>query len=44
MPCGVGVCMGCVVKLRDASMPEGYTYVRSCHEGPVFAASDLIWD
>lgn len=43
MPCGVGVCMGCAVKLR-AGDGDGYRYVRACREGPVFAAGDVLWD
>jgi dihydroorotate dehydrogenase electron transfer subunit len=43
MPCGTGVCMGCVVKVRSDEEPGGFAYVRACHEGPVFDARDLIW-
>jgi hypothetical protein len=35
--------MGCVIKLRNEAEPEGYTLVRSCHEGPIFDASEVIW-
>jgi len=38
MACGVGVCLGCVVKSRDGS------YVRACREGPVFNAEDVEWN
>lgn len=38
MACGVGVCLGCVVKSRDGS------YVRACREGPVFDAEDVEWN
>ena len=44
MACGVGACQGCVTKLRDASAPDGFRYVRVCTEGPVFRAEDLIFD
>lgn len=44
MPCGVGVCMGCVVKIRDSSSPSGYVNLRSCYEGPVFEAKDILWE
>ena len=44
MPCGLGVCMGCVVKQRDPLAEEGFRYVRACHEGPVFDASEVIWE
>lgn len=35
MACGLGVCLGCVVKLASGA------YVPSCQEGPVFFASEL---
>lgn len=44
MPCGLGVCMGCVVKIRDPQGAQGYQYLRSCYEGPVFPASEIIWE
>lgn len=37
MPCGVGVCMGCVVDMADGRR------VRSCVEGPVFEAEEVKW-
>ncbi|MGF1471885.1 MAG: NAD-dependent dihydroorotate dehydrogenase B electron transfer subunit [Rubrobacteraceae bacterium] len=37
MGCGNGSCNGCVVPVRDRG------YVRSCIEGPVFAAEALAW-
>ena len=40
MACGVGACMGCVVKVRDG---EGFKYVRVCKEGPVFDAGRVVW-
>jgi dihydroorotate dehydrogenase electron transfer subunit len=44
MPCGVGVCMGCVVKIKDAKSETGFSYLRSCYEGPVFPAEEIIWE
>lgn len=38
MACGVGACMGCVVK--TVAEPG---YARACKEGPVFISTDLIW-
>lgn len=38
MACGVGVCLGCVVKLKTG------TYVASCKDGPVFLTSQLAED
>ncbi len=37
MACGIGACLGCVVKTKDG-------YKRVCKEGPVFNASQVIWD
>jgi len=38
LACGVGACLGCVVKAK------GSTYRRVCKDGPVFEASDLMWE
>jgi len=41
MPCGYGVCMGCVIKTRGR---EGYeTYKRVCKDGPVFDAGQILF-
>ena len=44
MACGIGVCMGCVVKTRDPAAPEGWAYKRVCVDGPVFYATELFWE
>jgi dihydroorotate dehydrogenase electron transfer subunit len=44
MPCGLGVCMGCVVKIKDSNAPGAFQYLRSCYEGPVFRAGEIIWE
>lgn len=36
MACGIGACLGCVVKTRDG-------YKRVCKEGPVFDAREIVW-
>jgi len=42
MGCGMGGCYSCVVPTRQ---PDGSAhFVRSCVDGPVFAASALVWD
>lgn len=42
MSCGIGICFGCVCKTRDAS---GVTdYRRTCVEGPVFDAREVVWE
>ena len=44
MACGIGACMGCVVKVVSDEAPDGYEYQRVCKEGPVFEASTIIWE
>lgn len=45
MACGIGGCMGCVIKTTDdACLPAGRGYKRVCKDGPVFAASRVIWE
>ena len=51
MACGYGVCMTCVMPLRDRAdrnrktdATEEIHYARSCTEGPVFNGGDIIWD
>jgi dihydroorotate dehydrogenase electron transfer subunit len=40
MCCGVGVCLTCVIPIKTA---EGWEYQRTCTEGPVFDARNVIW-
>lgn len=42
MACGVGACLGCVVKGAGHS-DENPRYLCSCKEGPVFRAEELDW-
>ncbi len=42
MACGVGACLGCVVKGAGHS-DENPRYLCSCKEGPVFRAEQLDW-
>lgn len=37
MACGLGACLGCVVKTTSG-------YKRVCKEGPVFDAGELVWE
>jgi dihydroorotate dehydrogenase electron transfer subunit len=39
MACGVGACMGCVVKTKGEP-----GFARACKEGPVFSSDELIWE
>jgi len=43
MCCGVGACFSCVVKIK-ADNAAGWEYARTCREGPVFLASQAVWD
>lgn len=43
MCCGVGACFACVVKMKSAN-PPGWEYVRTCKAGPVFKASQTVWE
>lgn len=42
MACGVGLCMTCVLPVKDS---DGIIKMaRSCVEGPIFDGSDVVWD
>lgn len=43
MACGVGACLGCVVKIRDKDFPEG-KFRSVCKDGPIFDASTVVWE
>jgi dihydroorotate dehydrogenase electron transfer subunit len=43
MACGVGACLGCVVKGAGHSEQQP-RYLCTCKEGPVFRAGDLDWE
>ncbi len=43
MGCGLGACLGCVVKTRN-SAEEGVVYKRICKDGPVFDIDEIIWE
>jgi len=36
MACGIGACLGCIIKTKDG-------YRRVCKDGPVFLAEEIIW-
>ncbi|MCU0960038.1 MAG: dihydroorotate dehydrogenase electron transfer subunit [Pirellulaceae bacterium] len=40
MACGLGICFTCVAKIRQG---DGWDYRRTCVEGPVFDAADVVW-
>jgi len=45
MACGIGACLGCVVKTQNAKRNTQYRfqYKRICKEGPVFNADEIVW-
>ena len=41
MACGIGICFSCVAKVQQ---PDGeWDYKRTCVEGPVFDAANIVW-
>ena len=40
MACGVGVCLGCPVKVKAGNK---YEYKMVCKDGPVFDAGEIVW-
>jgi len=42
MACGIGACMGCVLKIKEAS--NAFTYKRVCSDGPAFNLMEVIFD
>jgi dihydroorotate dehydrogenase electron transfer subunit len=41
MCCGVGVCLTCVIPVRTN---DGWEFQRTCTEGPVFDAREIVWE
>jgi len=44
MACGTGMCQSCVVPVHDAGGESGWRYRLCCTDGPVFSASEIIWE
>jgi dihydroorotate dehydrogenase electron transfer subunit len=42
MGCGVGTCLGCVVRVQEGDEPRP-RYRCACTEGPVFDAARVVW-
>ncbi len=42
MACGYGVCVGCVVEVKQFEGEYG-RYRRVCTDGPVFDAAEIAW-
>jgi dihydroorotate dehydrogenase electron transfer subunit len=43
MACGIGICFSCVVKVRNED-GQGWDYRRTCVEGPVFDAEQVVFN
>jgi dihydroorotate dehydrogenase electron transfer subunit len=41
MACGIGICYSCVTRVRQPD--GGWDYRRTCVEGPVFEAGQIVW-
>ncbi|MCX8082443.1 MAG: dihydroorotate dehydrogenase electron transfer subunit [bacterium] len=41
MACGVGICYGCVTKIKGKN---GWEYKRVCKDGPVFNVKEVVWE
>ncbi len=41
MACGIGICFSCVTKVRQPD--DSWDYRRTCVEGPIFDAADIVW-
>ncbi|MBI5867150.1 MAG: dihydroorotate dehydrogenase electron transfer subunit [candidate division Zixibacteria bacterium] len=41
MPCGYGVCMGCVIRTQNGTGYE--TFKRVCRDGPVFDSAQIVF-
>lgn len=47
MACGIGACLGCVCEIKTKGKKEDkvkYEFKRVCVDGPVFKASEVVWD
>lgn len=41
MACGIGTCVGCVVKIKK---DNSWEYKKVCVDGPVFLSEEILWD
>ncbi len=44
MACGYGVCNGCSVRVKGEGRFAGKAFARTCVDGPVFDAAELVWE
>lgn len=43
MACGIGACVGCVVKIKECHSDK-WSYKKVCTDGPVFDSCEVIWE
>ena len=43
MACGIGACVGCVVKIKKNGA-DNWEHLKVCKDGPVFLGSEVLWD
>ena len=41
MACGIGACVGCVVKIKDG---DSFVHKKVCKDGPVFNSKEVLWN
>lgn len=41
MACGIGACVGCVVKIKS---DDGWEFKKVCKDGPVFDCKEVVWN
>ncbi len=44
MACGIGACVGCVVKIKNDNSENGWEYKKVCKDGPVFNSLEVVWN
>lgn len=44
MACGMGTCQACICKIRTAPHSSDWTYKLCCADGPVFDATEVVWE
>lgn len=46
MGCGIGACLGCAIKTKSqkGQSSSAYRYSCVCKDGPVFPASEIVWN
>ena len=42
MACGIGLCAGCAIKVKDKD--KEFKYVRVCKEGTIFNGSEVVYE